>query len=235
MLVHSYLNEMDRICKPDYLPTEQDVLRSRVKTTGIIEEQFSCKELHFRWVARDKSLWLQILLSLPVHPKHFSFCLVCEQDVWRGRPEVREKEVDPLFRGCDLHHLLRSSQRIRHGAGRGRRSGEFRLDTTLYKSCVFVVLVSHPPPLLTFTEPHARVAPSIQQYLQPQVLCTDLHRALPQQEGSVRGENQESPSEYLLPRLRWWDSPQKAPQTETVAVGGREQQGRKLLFYQWIN
>uniref|UniRef100_A0A8D3DQ51 Guanine nucleotide binding protein (G protein), alpha transducing activity polypeptide 2 n=1 Tax=Scophthalmus maximus TaxID=52904 RepID=A0A8D3DQ51_SCOMX len=45
---HFYLNEMDRICHPDYLPTEQDVLRSRVKTTGIIEEQFSCKELHFR-------------------------------------------------------------------------------------------------------------------------------------------------------------------------------------------
>lgn len=44
----SYLNEMDRICKPEYMPTEQDVLRSRVKTTGIIEEQFSCKELHFR-------------------------------------------------------------------------------------------------------------------------------------------------------------------------------------------
>lgn len=44
----SYLNEMDRICNPDYMPTEQDVLRSRVKTTGIIEEQFSCKELHFR-------------------------------------------------------------------------------------------------------------------------------------------------------------------------------------------
>ncbi|KAL4645894.1 guanine nucleotide-binding protein G(t) subunit alpha-2 [Arapaima gigas] len=43
-----YLNELDRIMKPDYLPTEQDVLRSRVKTTGIIEEQFSCKELHFR-------------------------------------------------------------------------------------------------------------------------------------------------------------------------------------------
>ncbi|XP_035236903.1 guanine nucleotide-binding protein G(t) subunit alpha-2 [Anguilla rostrata] len=43
-----YLSELDRITKPDYLPTEQDVLRSRVKTTGIIEEQFSCKELHFR-------------------------------------------------------------------------------------------------------------------------------------------------------------------------------------------
>ncbi|KAK5894522.1 hypothetical protein CesoFtcFv8_011205 [Champsocephalus esox] len=43
-----YLNEMERIGKSDYLPTEQDVLRSRVKTTGIIEEQFACKELHFR-------------------------------------------------------------------------------------------------------------------------------------------------------------------------------------------
>ncbi|KAG9353066.1 hypothetical protein AGOR_G00156620 [Albula goreensis] len=43
-----YLNELERITKPDYLPTEQDVLRSRVKTTGIIEEQFSCKELNFR-------------------------------------------------------------------------------------------------------------------------------------------------------------------------------------------
>ncbi|XP_061075138.1 guanine nucleotide-binding protein G(t) subunit alpha-2 isoform X1 [Conger conger] len=43
-----YLNELDRITLPDYLPTEQDVLRSRVKTTGIIEEQFSCKELNFR-------------------------------------------------------------------------------------------------------------------------------------------------------------------------------------------
>ncbi|KAJ8370231.1 hypothetical protein SKAU_G00102590 [Synaphobranchus kaupii] len=43
-----YLSELDRITKLDYLPTEQDMLRSRVKTTGIIEEQFSCKELHFR-------------------------------------------------------------------------------------------------------------------------------------------------------------------------------------------
>lgn len=50
IIFHSYLSEMDRICKPDYLPTEQDVLRSRVKTTGIIEENFSCKELHFRCV-----------------------------------------------------------------------------------------------------------------------------------------------------------------------------------------
>ncbi|KAG8589163.1 hypothetical protein GDO81_006283 [Engystomops pustulosus] len=43
-----YLNQLDRITAPDYLPNEQDVLRSRVKTTGIIETQFSFKDLHFR-------------------------------------------------------------------------------------------------------------------------------------------------------------------------------------------
>ncbi|XP_038958728.1 guanine nucleotide-binding protein G(t) subunit alpha-2 isoform X5 [Rattus norvegicus] len=43
-----YLNQLDRITDPDYLPNEQDVLRSRVKTTGIIETKFSVKDLNFR-------------------------------------------------------------------------------------------------------------------------------------------------------------------------------------------
>ncbi|XP_060100378.1 guanine nucleotide-binding protein G(t) subunit alpha-3 [Heteronotia binoei] len=43
-----YLNDLDRLTKPGYVPNEQDVLRSRVKTTGIIETQFSFKDLHFR-------------------------------------------------------------------------------------------------------------------------------------------------------------------------------------------
>ncbi|XP_063811270.1 guanine nucleotide-binding protein G(t) subunit alpha-2 isoform X1 [Pseudophryne corroboree] len=43
-----YLNELDRITATEYIPNEQDVLRSRVKTTGIIESQFSFKDLHFR-------------------------------------------------------------------------------------------------------------------------------------------------------------------------------------------
>lgn len=49
-LLSSYLNQLDRITAPDYLPNEQDVLRSRVKTTGIIETKFSVKDLNFRWV-----------------------------------------------------------------------------------------------------------------------------------------------------------------------------------------
>uniref|UniRef100_A0A8C4JLX7 G protein subunit alpha transducin 3 n=1 Tax=Dromaius novaehollandiae TaxID=8790 RepID=A0A8C4JLX7_DRONO len=36
------------LAMPDYVPSEQDVLHSRVKTTGIIETQFSFKDLNFR-------------------------------------------------------------------------------------------------------------------------------------------------------------------------------------------
>ncbi|KAI4826738.1 guanine nucleotide-binding protein G(t) subunit alpha-1 [Gymnodraco acuticeps] len=43
-----YLNDLERLVQPGYVPTEQDVLRSRVKTTGIIETTFSFKDLHFR-------------------------------------------------------------------------------------------------------------------------------------------------------------------------------------------
>ncbi|KAF4523313.1 hypothetical protein B566_EDAN011792, partial [Ephemera danica] len=42
-----YLNALDRISQPGYVPTQQDVLRTRVKTTGIVETHFSFKGLHF--------------------------------------------------------------------------------------------------------------------------------------------------------------------------------------------
>ena len=42
-----YLDDIDRICDSDYLPNEQDVLRSRVRTTGIVEQKFSHKGLQF--------------------------------------------------------------------------------------------------------------------------------------------------------------------------------------------
>jgi guanine nucleotide-binding protein G(i) subunit alpha len=35
-----YFSQMDRIAAPDYVPTQEDVLRSRVKTTGIVETSF---------------------------------------------------------------------------------------------------------------------------------------------------------------------------------------------------
>ncbi|EAT39145.1 AAEL009037-PA, partial [Aedes aegypti] len=43
-----YLNSLDRISQPNYIPTQQDVLRTRVKTTGIVETHFSFKGIHFK-------------------------------------------------------------------------------------------------------------------------------------------------------------------------------------------
>eukprot|EP00123_Amoebidium_parasiticum_P010834 comp20352_c0_seq1/m.25680 comp20352_c0_seq1/g.25680 ORF comp20352_c0_seq1/g.25680 comp20352_c0_seq1/m.25680 type:complete len:354 (-) comp20352_c0_seq1:393-1454(-) len=43
-----YFDAIDRISDPVYIPTEQDILHTRVKTTGIIETQFFYKDLHFR-------------------------------------------------------------------------------------------------------------------------------------------------------------------------------------------
>lgn len=45
---HSYLNDLDRISQATYIPTQQDVLRTRVKTTGIVETHFTFKDLHFK-------------------------------------------------------------------------------------------------------------------------------------------------------------------------------------------
>ncbi|KAK7933818.1 hypothetical protein WMY93_004714 [Mugilogobius chulae] len=45
-----YLNALDRIAEPAYLPTQQDVLRVRVPTTGIIEYPFDLQSVIFRMV-----------------------------------------------------------------------------------------------------------------------------------------------------------------------------------------
>lgn len=54
-LYRSYLNDFDRLCQPNYIPTQQDVLRTRVKTTGIVETHFTFKELYFKWVKATRT------------------------------------------------------------------------------------------------------------------------------------------------------------------------------------
>ena len=46
--LYSYLSALDRLGDPNYIPTEQDVLRTRVKTTGIVETFFAYKNLNFK-------------------------------------------------------------------------------------------------------------------------------------------------------------------------------------------
>ena len=46
--LYSFLDDLDRLGAKDYQPTEQDILRTRVKTTGIVEVHFSFKNLNFK-------------------------------------------------------------------------------------------------------------------------------------------------------------------------------------------
>ena len=43
-----YFNAIDRMCSTGYMPTDQDILRSRVKTTGITETTFRVGELTYK-------------------------------------------------------------------------------------------------------------------------------------------------------------------------------------------
>lgn len=47
-LYFSFLDDLDRLGAKDYQPTERDILRTRVKTTGIVEVHFSFKNLNFK-------------------------------------------------------------------------------------------------------------------------------------------------------------------------------------------
>jgi hypothetical protein len=47
-MLFSYLDSVETIAKPGYLPTLQDILRVRVPTTGIIEYPFDLDSIIFR-------------------------------------------------------------------------------------------------------------------------------------------------------------------------------------------
>lgn len=44
----SYFDSIQRMADPNYLPSDQDVLRSRVKTTGITETHFQIGDLNYK-------------------------------------------------------------------------------------------------------------------------------------------------------------------------------------------
>jgi len=48
VVLYSFLDDLDRLGAEEYQPTEQDILRTRVKTTGIVEVHFSFKNLNFK-------------------------------------------------------------------------------------------------------------------------------------------------------------------------------------------
>ena len=47
LTTHSYYSNIDRLFARDYLPSDQDVLRSRLRTTGITETLFELGQLNY--------------------------------------------------------------------------------------------------------------------------------------------------------------------------------------------
>jgi GTPase SAR1 family protein len=50
LCLSSYIEAVERLAAPDYIPTVDDVLRSRAKTTGIIETEFTVQGTVFKMV-----------------------------------------------------------------------------------------------------------------------------------------------------------------------------------------
>jgi len=49
----------------DYVPNEEDILRVRKRTTGVVETTFTIAELTFRYVSASKfNVWLTIFIRM---------------------------------------------------------------------------------------------------------------------------------------------------------------------------
>ena len=48
VFIRSFLENLQRLTTRDYSPSQDDVLRTRVKTTGIVEINFAHHELNFK-------------------------------------------------------------------------------------------------------------------------------------------------------------------------------------------
>lgn len=46
----SFLDDLDRLSAADYMPSEQDILRARVKTTELVDVRIQFKSLNFRCI-----------------------------------------------------------------------------------------------------------------------------------------------------------------------------------------
>lgn len=59
----SYMSNLERIAAPDYIPTEQDVLRVRFPTTGIHDYSFTIRTITLRWPFFEPQFCLKYRLS----------------------------------------------------------------------------------------------------------------------------------------------------------------------------
>ena len=96
-----FLNALDRLCSSSYVPSEQDVLRTRVRTTGIIETKFEYNNLHFNVIdvggARcERKKWIHCFKDVTA----IVYCVGMsgyDQVLWEDEEINRMKESLVLF------------------------------------------------------------------------------------------------------------------------------------------
>ncbi|CAG9123536.1 unnamed protein product, partial [Plutella xylostella] len=98
-----FLDDLDRLGAKDYQPTEQDILRTRVKTTGIVEVHFSFKNLNFKLFdvggqRSERKKWIHCFEDVTaiifcvamseydqvLHEDETTVCAVSLSHTWRG-------------------------------------------------------------------------------------------------------------------------------------------------------
>ncbi|GBN66202.1 Guanine nucleotide-binding protein subunit alpha-11 [Araneus ventricosus] len=114
-----YLSDLDRLSSPNYLPTQQDILRVRVPTTGIIEYPFDLDSIIFRMVdvggqRSERRKWIHcfenvtsiiFLVALSEYDQ-----ILFESDNEPGASEKSPNNVE--FRQISYNHSLGDLARI---------------------------------------------------------------------------------------------------------------------------
>lgn len=103
----SYLLEIDRVAARGYLPTEQDILRVRVPTTGIIEYPFDLEEIRFRYVSPCKGRRCLCLWSTYIGLFLHRGCMYCDSPISLYMESII-RFVSPFSLACrEFHWYLR--------------------------------------------------------------------------------------------------------------------------------
>ena len=104
-----FLNSLDRISAPNYIPTFDDMLRSRIKTTGIVEMQFN-----FKVYQRVLIMWL-VNIYFPNKTRLRGYIKIKRlfdiflgtsiSNYWCWGPKIRKKKMDSLLWWCNGSYL----------------------------------------------------------------------------------------------------------------------------------
>lgn len=100
----SYLSDLERISAASYIPSQQDILRVRVATTGIVEYPFDLQNVVFRWDNVPRSQKISLKLKRPINkpPAAITTTLmeyfICQQSTQKNNPHWIE--IHALYTLC---------------------------------------------------------------------------------------------------------------------------------------